>query len=329
MDATKTFTDVLDQLQTMELKFASVLMEAALKFTMLADANFFILFESKDGRYYGGKEYLCDGYRNGLLSSTGSDVELEADLDNTTLRPKNTDAALFAENDDSPTPRPPPLATKSLNGDSPTAAASTKRRKRKSLTDDDFAIKQRKIHADKDTLIESVKEEAAFLMEPFECTANDFVEVLDHGDLPDASDINATYEPLTESQSEVSDWFFNELRKNRDVVEKINSVRKLRNAQIQAMTNRESDERKEVLALFYDYGKHFASKFLNKELTRESRDYAFQIFWSHFVNLHPYEELRVPSKFLSSSCKDSFLHPYRRRKRLSMPKITSLDAEFE
>ena len=148
-------------------------------------------------------------------------------------------------------------------------------------------------------------------------------------DLPDASDVNATLEPLSDDQRQISDWFFNELRQNRQVVEKISSVRKWRTAKIQAMANRESDDRRDVLALFYDYGKHFATKFLEKELNRESRDYAFQILWSHFTNLHPYEEMRVPNKFLSSSCKDSFLHPYRRRKRLSMPKAASLSNEFE
>ena len=348
MESSKTLTDVLDQLQSMELKFASVLLEAALKFATLADVNFFILFESSDGRYYGGKQYLCEGYRNGMLSSTGRDIELEADLETTSLKSKHMEDVFFAEpaspSDQqlsSPLQQSP---TSTMNGH-PSSPVNTDRRFKKKrpatvAPTGIGAIKHRKIEAEKETLLASVKEETTCVMEPYDSESEGGLveaegslisedgvsapEDVEDDNFPEASTINAAHEPLTEDQMVVSEWFFNVLRRNEDMLEKIRSVKKLKYNDIRTMSNNESKERTEVFALFYDYGKHFSAKFLHQEKSRETRDYAFQILWSHLTNLHPYEELRVPIKYLSSSCKDSFLHPYRRRLRIFREKTDGL-----
>ena len=80
--------------------------------------------------------------------------------------------------------------------------------------------------------------------------------------------MNAIHEPLSEEQREVSDWFFNELRQNREVVEKIETVRKWRTPKIRAMANRKSDDRKKCYNWHQSYERGIKNK-LASERTNE------------------------------------------------------------
>jgi len=348
--------DILDKLQSMEMKFASVLLEAALKLAALSDANFFILFESKIGRFYGGQDSLCDGYRNGLLSSTGNDVELEVDWTDSSLRTK----------------RPPPRRRRpssSRGGDdtvdvkgnlpsssfnfltrpssitSPTTetppSASAKRRKRRNgvtTVEEDAGMKRQKLVIDEDTLQKDWKQETDFSIEPqvddgvFDGGigfGDDVTAVDDISELPSETQSRSTRESLSEDQRLVSDWFFDEFRKNEEILDRVRRVRDWDVAKIRGMTQPESDDRRDVFGLFYDCGQLFAAKFLDHQFDFHVGNHAFQLFWSHFTNFHPHSKMRVPDKFLSSSCKERFLHPYQRGKRKARPVISSLEEELE
>jgi len=133
--------------------------------------------------------------------------------------------------------------------------------------------------------------------EPVECQM-DSVNVIDYN------------EPENEKENEVTVWFTKEFCKEETIKERIEMVKSFND--VATLMDKESVERKELLSLFYDYGKRFASKFLYQE---EYRDFAFQIFWTQFVNLHPFAEMKTPKR-LFTVIKDSFDHPYRRKKRI-------------
>lgn len=91
-DPAGTFSSVLDHLQSIDLNIAYVILEAALKFISLTDANLFILFEAKGARFFGGKDRLCADFRNGALNFDSGDIELETAADSFSLRTKTVDA---------------------------------------------------------------------------------------------------------------------------------------------------------------------------------------------------------------------------------------------
>lgn len=97
MDPTKTtetLLGLLSHLQTVESKFAHVLMESTLKMMTLTDANVFILIEAEDKRYYGGKSHLCEMFSRGHLQPFATDVEMEADVNSSSLTPKRVAVAI-------------------------------------------------------------------------------------------------------------------------------------------------------------------------------------------------------------------------------------------
>jgi hypothetical protein len=66
---------LMSQLQSMEMSFTTILMEAAMKLSALTDANIFVLVETQEGRKFAGKRHLCDAYLEGGLNPIGNDVE--------------------------------------------------------------------------------------------------------------------------------------------------------------------------------------------------------------------------------------------------------------
>lgn len=89
MNSSKTLLGMLSELHSMEAKFALALMESTLKLVSLADANIFILVEAEDNRrYYGGKKHLCDAFASGVLYPEATDVEVETNVEISSLSPK-------------------------------------------------------------------------------------------------------------------------------------------------------------------------------------------------------------------------------------------------
>jgi len=60
----------------MELSFATILMEAAMKMSSLTDASVFMLVETHEGRRFTGKRHLCDSYIRGDFSASDRDLEI-------------------------------------------------------------------------------------------------------------------------------------------------------------------------------------------------------------------------------------------------------------
>lgn len=77
---------LMNQLQSLESSFTSILMEAALKLSSITDTNVFLLIESSEGRRISGKRHLCDAYLRGALTPTGSDAIFEVDPSVVALR---------------------------------------------------------------------------------------------------------------------------------------------------------------------------------------------------------------------------------------------------
>ena len=77
MTSSSNLLNLVSQLQSMEMSFTSILMEAAMKLSAITDANIFVLVETPDGRKISGKRHLCDAYMSGNLTPTGQDVEFE------------------------------------------------------------------------------------------------------------------------------------------------------------------------------------------------------------------------------------------------------------
>ena len=89
MESARTLLGMLSDLHSMEAKFALALMESTLKLVSLADANIFILVQGDDNRrYYGGKKYLCDAFANGVLFPEATDVEMETNIEISSMTPK-------------------------------------------------------------------------------------------------------------------------------------------------------------------------------------------------------------------------------------------------
>lgn len=72
----------------METKLAQIMMESVIKMTSLTDANIFILIESGNKRFFGGKRHLCETFTKIGLLPDESDVQLEANLELSCLTPK-------------------------------------------------------------------------------------------------------------------------------------------------------------------------------------------------------------------------------------------------
>ena len=77
MSSSHNLLNLVTQLQSMEMSFTSILMEAAMKLSAITGANIFVLIETPEGRKISGKRHLCDAYMSGNLSPTGQDVEFE------------------------------------------------------------------------------------------------------------------------------------------------------------------------------------------------------------------------------------------------------------
>jgi hypothetical protein len=88
MTSSQSLLGLVNQLQNMEVSFATILMEAAMKLSALTDANIFVLIETQEGRKFSGKRHLCDAYLRGGLGPIGNDVEFEVDPTVTAVREK-------------------------------------------------------------------------------------------------------------------------------------------------------------------------------------------------------------------------------------------------
>ena len=76
-------------ISTMEGRFEKIVMESALKMASMTNANVFVLIESENKRYFGGKRHLCEAYSIGGLLPTSTDVNLQVDPDSSCLKPKS------------------------------------------------------------------------------------------------------------------------------------------------------------------------------------------------------------------------------------------------
>ena len=73
MASANSLLGLVNQLQSMEHHFTSILFETILKLTSLTDAKLFILVESQDCRRIAGAEHLCRSFADGLLQPIASD----------------------------------------------------------------------------------------------------------------------------------------------------------------------------------------------------------------------------------------------------------------
>merc|ERR1719193_543494 len=79
---------LLSQWQSIETSLTNYMIETVMKLSSLTESNVFILVETTEGRRFAGKNHLVSLYNNGCLRNDGADVELEADVHSSTLRPK-------------------------------------------------------------------------------------------------------------------------------------------------------------------------------------------------------------------------------------------------
>ena len=82
MASANSLLGLVNQLQSMEHHFTSILLETILKLTSLTDAKVFVLVESQDCRRIAGSEHLCRSFADGLLQPIASDrqVHLQPDI---------------------------------------------------------------------------------------------------------------------------------------------------------------------------------------------------------------------------------------------------------
>ena len=73
MASAHSLLGLVNQLQSMEQHFTSLLLETILKLTALTDAKVLVLVESPDGRRVAGSEHLCRAFADGLLQPRLSD----------------------------------------------------------------------------------------------------------------------------------------------------------------------------------------------------------------------------------------------------------------
>lgn len=72
----------------MEGRFEKIIMESALKMASVTDANVFVLIESENKRYFGGKRHLCEAFSIGGLLPQSLDIKMQVDLDSSCLKPQ-------------------------------------------------------------------------------------------------------------------------------------------------------------------------------------------------------------------------------------------------
>ena len=352
METTKTLLGLLSQLQTMEAKFASVLLESALKLMTLTEANIFILIEAEDSRrYYGGKEYLCEQFRKGALQPTDADVEMEADVNITSLSPKrekpssglstNWDLVAHA------TQHPPSSFSAALPGGEALASTTSVKMlsgKRKIPTDKQTGLDAKfpKLEVrDKEVTCE-IKEEIVevsgvktLVDGPSVVEYNGVVDGLggvvdglggaedgQSGAGEDDDDVVLVEDLPGDNRKEFDfpPWIMEQLQNDSTALKKLDAVQNFTNPDI--LQEKDSVERKIVLSLFYSLGSPFASHFLQSN-DKNSRNSIFQQVWALFPNLRPYATMKIPRNdgslaTLISRCKDSFFCSYRGKKFKAM-----------
>jgi len=106
----------------METKLAQIVMESVIKMTSLTDANIFILIESGNKRFFGGKRHLCETFTKIGLLPDESDVHLEANLDLSCLTPKREEFSFEAS-----MKALPPNRKRASSSQAPNTSALTKR----------------------------------------------------------------------------------------------------------------------------------------------------------------------------------------------------------
>lgn len=79
---------LLSQWQSIETSLTNYMIETVMKLSSLTESSVFILVETTEGRRFAGKHHLVSLYNSGCLHNDGTDIELEADVHSSTLRPK-------------------------------------------------------------------------------------------------------------------------------------------------------------------------------------------------------------------------------------------------
>jgi len=89
MASAQSLIGLVNQLQTMESTFSTIMMEAIMKLASLTDSNVFVMVETAEGRRFCGKRHLCDQYlHGGGLAPIGNDIEMDVDVNVTSVREK-------------------------------------------------------------------------------------------------------------------------------------------------------------------------------------------------------------------------------------------------
>ena len=86
MASANSLLGLVNQLQSMEHHFTSILLETILKLTSLTDAKVFVLVEGQDCRRFAGAEYLCQSFADGALQPVSSDVQVHLQPEVSALR---------------------------------------------------------------------------------------------------------------------------------------------------------------------------------------------------------------------------------------------------
>jgi predicted ribosome-associated RNA-binding protein Tma20 len=318
---------LMDQLQTMELKFTSILMETAIKLASLTDSSMFLLIETPHGRRFAGKQHLCDAYLYGSLSPVGNDVQMDADLNVTSLSEKNfcysDNAQTVVEsnsllnnlqrkrkrqdlsedicNSQSKHSRVENIETREEAGDikcennvtvitldgSPTFSEDISNIPSKQLRVEN--IETRKEARE----IKTKNNVAVIAMDASPTIYDDSDSIFDEPDMNLSVQFDNVFSSSILTEEELTDWVSNEFLNKVMVQSKAEHIRNIHDFTL--LQDKDSIERKLLRNLCYEFGKDFSVKYSKSNIDFESnRKTAFQIFWSHFSNLVKFEQIKVP-----------------------------------
>ena len=335
MDSTNSLIGLLSQLQSIETKFASVLMEAALKLMDLTDVKLFILLETEDQhRYFGGKDHLCEQFVSGCLVATDADIEMQANVEISSLTPKSNETSQADWNlgpsiqgeESSFDPSSVPTENFHCGGviledrqeeesghceqvdGGQAAAPNFSRRKRKLASQLDHSpAKLAKVELDEQV---------------YQILDDD--EVDDPGcDEISIEDRSPSYDCET-AENHIFPWIKNEIDKDSKIRNKVNAVLQIDDFDV--LKEKESIERKVVLSMFYSLGSSYLLLPPEERVDLRERDVRNDLFekvWAYFPNLHPYACMKIPRSTenannhamnLITISRDSFTNPFRREK---------------